>query len=117
MSHSDVSVDKACQSLTEAVLLQTALSEDGRCDNCTTWTLKAGDTWGLEYQEQEQTDKGHKLTRQLIRVGRWSLREGLRMSDYLFPHIKKGFAGRKLPIISFQVSSHHCPHDQMERGN
>jgi hypothetical protein len=98
--------------VTEAVLSQTALSEGGRCDNCTTWTLRAGDTWGLEYQEQEQKDGGYKLTRHLVPVGQWSLREGLRMSDYLFPHIKKGFAGRNLPIISFQVSLNHWSYDQ-----
>jgi hypothetical protein len=89
------------------MLLQTELSAEGRCDNCTVWALKAGDTWGLEYQEQEQKDGGHKVTRHLVPVGRWSPREGLRMSDYLFPHIKKGFAGRNLPIISFQVKLYH----------
>jgi hypothetical protein len=92
--------------VTGAALLQTQLGEGGRCDKCTIWTLKAGDTWGLEYQEQEQTDGGHKVARHLIPVGRWSPRGGLRMTDYLFPHVKKGFAGRNLPIISFQASYH-----------
>ena len=84
-------------------LFQSAL-RNGRCDVCTTWTLQAGDTWGLEYQEQEQQDAKRVVARQLVPVGQWSPREGLKMLDYLFPHIGHGFAGRNLPILSFHVS-------------
>jgi hypothetical protein len=88
-------------------IFQAQLTESGRCDICTNWTLKAGETWGLEYQEQDQDDAGREVTRRLIPVGKWSPREGLRMSDYLFPHVGHGFAGRNLPIISFHVSFSH----------
>jgi len=89
--------------LTMVKLFQSALT-NGSCDVCMTWTLGAGDTWGLEYQEQEEEDAGHTVARQLIPVGQWSPREGLKMLDYLFPHIGHGFAGRNLPILSFNVS-------------
>lgn len=85
-----------------AKIFQSALTK-GRCDICTTWTLEAGDTWGLEYQEQEDQDSGHTDARQLIPVGQWSPR-GLKMLDHLFPHIRHGFVGRNLPILSFNVS-------------
>ncbi|KAJ4451385.1 hypothetical protein ANN_02847, partial [Periplaneta americana] len=81
--------------------IRTYLSERGRCDNCTMWTFKSGDTWGLEYQEQEQKDSGRKIARQLVTVGIWTPREGVKMSDHLFPHVRHGFAGRNLPIVSF----------------
>lgn len=82
---------------------QSALG-NGSCDACTTWKLDAGDTWGLEYQGQEQQDAGHAGTRQMVPVGQWSPREGLKMLDRLFPHIGHGFAGRNLPVVSFHVS-------------
>jgi len=84
-------------------LFQSALT-NGRCDVCTTWTLEAGDTWGLEFQEQEDQDSGRTVARQLVPVGQWSPRDGLKMLDHLFPHIGHGFAGRNLPILSFNVS-------------
>lgn len=71
-----------------------------------TWTLEAGDTWGLEYQEHEEEETGQKIVRRLNPVGRWSPRDGLSMSSHLFPHLRKGFVGRDLTIISFHVRLH-----------
>ncbi|XP_021926549.1 ionotropic receptor 93a [Zootermopsis nevadensis] len=82
-------------------LMKAQLIETGRCDSCLTWTLEAGDTWGLEYQEHEEEETGQKIVRRLNPVGRWSPRDGLSMSSHLFPHLRKGFVGRDLTIISF----------------
>nr|QPZ88965.1 ionotropic receptor 1 [Diaphorina citri] len=78
-----------------ARLNEARLNEVGKCDICTMWSFKSGETWGEEFQEN--TD----ATIDLLDVGVWTPRDGLRFSDVLFPHIEQGFRGKNLPVISF----------------
>ncbi|KAI5707054.1 hypothetical protein M8J75_013960 [Diaphorina citri] len=77
------------------MFLRARLNEVGKCDICTMWSFKSGETWGEEFQEN--TD----ATIDLLDVGVWTPRDGLRFSDVLFPHIEQGFRGKNLPVISF----------------
>ncbi|XP_015840718.1 ionotropic receptor 93a isoform X1 [Tribolium castaneum] len=86
--------------------IKTFLLQRGQCDNCTSWLMKTGDTWGREYQ-QNGTDSGG-----LISVGNWRPSDGPSMSDELFPHIVHGFRKRNLPIVTF-----HNPPWQIIRSN
>lgn len=85
--------------------MQTELSESGRCDKCIAWIMKAGETWGKEYQPG-----GRNRLDELLDVGVWHPREGHIMKDILFPHVVHGFRGRMLPMISFNVKyfSSYC---------
>lgn len=78
--------------------LQARLNEVGKCDICTMWKFKSGETWGEEFQENASP------IMELLDVGVWTPRDGLRLSDVLFPHIEQGFRQKNLPVISFHVS-------------
>lgn len=83
-------------------LFQTELAEAGKCDKCISWTMKAGETWGKEYQTN--SNKEDSRLEELLDVGVWHPREGHVMKDILFPHVFHGFRGRSLPLITFNVS-------------
>ncbi|EEB18389.1 glutamate receptor delta-1 subunit precursor, putative [Pediculus humanus corporis] len=79
--------------------IKTKLSESGGCDKCVTWLLKAGETWGKEFEIRK---KGESRYDDFLQdVGLWHPRSGHVMKDILFPHIVHGFRGRSLPLISF----------------
>lgn len=74
------------------------MSQYGVNGNCTRWKLQSGETWGLQYeQKNESTDV------QLLDVGYWRPSDGLNLNDVLFPHVEHGFRGRTLPLVSFHV--------------
>ncbi|XP_044740653.1 ionotropic receptor 93a [Chrysoperla carnea] len=76
--------------------LRQHLSQYGVNGNCTRWKLQSGETWGLQYeQKNESTDI------QLLDVGYWRPSDGLNLNDVLFPHVEHGFRGRTLPLVSF----------------
>lgn len=79
--------------------VKSQLVATGKCDNCTLWQMKAGDTWGTEYDDRFL---GHE---RIQHVGWWKLREGPLMIDHLFPNVGHGFRGRNLPLISFHVNT------------
>lgn len=72
--------------------------QNGTCDNCTKWEFMAGETWGKEYQMNEQN------TIEIIKVGEWKIGRGSIFTDELFPHITHGFRGIMLPVVSFHVN-------------
>ncbi|PSN38342.1 Ionotropic receptor 93a [Blattella germanica] len=74
-------------------LMQVDMNDGGHCDDCSSWTLEAGDTWGLDYLPTEQS-------RQLIPVGKWTPQKGIEVVGHLFPHILHGFGGRILPLVT-----------------
>ncbi|KAJ9582897.1 hypothetical protein L9F63_022758 [Diploptera punctata] len=74
--------------------------DGGHCDNCSFWTLVAGDTWGLDYLKKEKNNS-YREGRHLIPVGTWTPQIGIKVAGHLFPHTLHGFGGRNLPIISF----------------
>ncbi|KAL0269534.1 UNVERIFIED_CONTAM: hypothetical protein PYX00_007235 [Menopon gallinae] len=78
--------------------IKTDLSENGRCDQCIAWEMKAGETWGKEYQGRSKRDNALD---DFLDVGVWHPREGPIMRDILFPHVVHGFRGRTLPLVSF----------------
>ena len=81
------------------------MSESGGCDKCVTWLLKAGETWGKEFEIIRK--KGESRYDDFLQdVGLWHPRSGHVMKDILFPHIVHGFRGLSLPLISFNVSRH-----------
>lgn len=73
---------------------------NGICDNCTTWRLQAGETWGTEYQRNSS-----ESVTELIDVGTWRPSDGPALEDQLFPHVAHGFRKKVLPMISFHVSN------------
>lgn len=73
------------------------LSLFGKCDNCTTWLMETGDTWGRENQPNSTS------TAELISAGKWRPSDGASMRDQLFPHVVYGFRKRNLPLVSFHV--------------
>ncbi|KAF2904261.1 hypothetical protein ILUMI_01909, partial [Ignelater luminosus] len=46
--------------------VKSFLSAHGICDNCTTWRIQAGETWGVEYQKNTSESAS-----QLLDVGTW----------------------------------------------
>ncbi|XP_022920713.2 ionotropic receptor 93a isoform X1 [Onthophagus taurus] len=73
--------------------MKSYLSQNGECDNCTIWQMKAGDTWGREFLRNSSV-----LSVELLQVGYWKPREGPLMTDVLFPHVTHGFRGRRLSL-------------------
>lgn len=82
------------------MFFQTEIAESGKCDKCNAWIMKAGETWGKEFQPG-----GKSSIEELLDVGIWHPREGHIMKDTLFPHVVHGFRGRSLPMISFNVNT------------
>ncbi|KAK6635692.1 hypothetical protein RUM44_000946 [Polyplax serrata] len=79
--------------------IKTDLGDNSPCDRCVSWYLKAGETWGKEYEKKSSEEPRHKDF--LQDVGVWHPRSGHVMRDILFPHIEHGFRGRSLPLITF----------------
>ncbi|RZC40297.1 glutamate receptor ionotropic, delta-2, partial [Asbolus verrucosus] len=78
--------------------VKSYLLQYGECDNCTSWLMKTGDTWGREYQQNSSNSDN---VPELISVGNWRPSDGPSLSDELFPHIVHGFRKRNLPLVSF----------------
>ncbi|XP_063930697.1 ionotropic receptor 93a [Zophobas morio] len=78
--------------------IKTYLLQYGECDNCTSWLMKAGDTWGREYQQNASSSDS---SAELMSVGKWRPSDGPSMSNELFPHVAHGFRRRNLPLVSF----------------
>ncbi|ENN79415.1 hypothetical protein D910_01946, partial [Dendroctonus ponderosae] len=72
------------------------LSDYGTCDNCTKWTIEAGETWGREYQMLDEATNA-----ELLAVGTWRPSDGPNMIDALFPHVAHGFRRKLLPLVTF----------------
>ncbi|KAK7588081.1 hypothetical protein V9T40_005326 [Parthenolecanium corni] len=78
------------------VYMRTRLGEIGTCGNCKSWLAVSAIRWGIEFQETTTPT-------QLIQTGHWKMQAGLKLSDYIFPHIGGGFRGQTLPIITFHI--------------
>ncbi|KAH1009939.1 hypothetical protein HUJ05_004315 [Dendroctonus ponderosae] len=76
--------------------IQKYLSDYGTCDNCTKWTIEAGETWGREYQMLDEATNA-----ELLAVGTWRPSDGPNMIDALFPHVAHGFRRKLLPLVTF----------------
>ena len=74
------------------VHMKTFVGEDGRCGNCSGWTLKSTELVDL--------DSGSNV----VEVGLWEPKLGLQLYDDLFPHVNGGLRGRELTVASNHVS-------------
>nr|XP_034828957.1 ionotropic receptor 93a [Maniola hyperantus] len=93
--------------------MQQFISLKSVCGNCTSWQVKAGDTWGATYRGQSlerKMSKGNKTNAtkrteinhtELLHVGAWRPIDGFKFDDVLFPHVEHGFRGKELPIITY----------------
>lgn len=82
-------------------LFQNQIHEHQECNNCTLWKLTAGEVWGQEFLNIPSS-------KELLDIGFWNPREGLHLSDEVFPHSVHGFRGRNLPLAAFHVNKLNC---------
>ncbi|KAJ8979691.1 hypothetical protein NQ317_000975, partial [Molorchus minor] len=74
----------------------------GTCENCTSWKMDTGETWGKEYQFTNYTQNTTAESAvEIVSVGSWRPSDGPSMTDELFLHISHGFRGKNLPLVSF----------------
>ncbi|XP_052741010.1 ionotropic receptor 93a isoform X2 [Bicyclus anynana] len=98
--------------------MQQFITVKSKCGNCSTWQVKAGDTWGATYRRSpESMSKGNISNpsdnytnpssnyTKLLHVGVWRPIDGFKFDDVLFPHIEHGFHGKELPIITYHMST------------
>lgn len=62
------------------------------------WGALAAELWGQDFTESPPTEH-------LLDIGSWTPRDGLTLTDSLFPHSKYGFRQLTLPISTFHVSN------------
>ena len=72
--------------------MKDLIKNEGRCGNCSGWTLKSTELVDLE--------RGSNV----VEVGLWEPKLGLQLFDDLFPHVSGGLRGRQLTVASNHVS-------------
>ena len=73
--------------------MKDLIKDEGRCGNCSGWTLKSTELVDLE--------RGSNV----VEVGLWEPKLGLQLFDDLFPHVSGGLRGRQLTVASNHVSN------------
>nr|AFC91753.2 putative ionotropic receptor IR93a [Cydia pomonella] len=90
--------------------MQQHIAVNSVCGNCSTWQAMAANTWGSTYGGNVQADNvaapdnetNEAIQKiELLQVAYWRPSDGLRFTDFLFPHIVHGFRGKVLPIITY----------------
>ncbi|CAK1555259.1 unnamed protein product [Leptosia nina] len=90
--------------------MQQHITAYSKCGNCSSWQALAADTWGATYRRHtdsvisnKEDDNVTTLIENvdLLQVGFWRPIDGFKFSDVLFPHIKHGFRGKELPVLTY----------------
>ncbi|KAK9880273.1 hypothetical protein WA026_010146 [Henosepilachna vigintioctopunctata] len=77
------------------LIFQVFLKNNERCNNCTRWSFRSSDTWGLEYESSVDTAAPRTL-----KVGTWTPTAGVEMFDELFLHVAHGFRSKNLQLVT-----------------
>ena len=80
------------------------INQEGRCGNCSGWTLKSSELVDLESGPN------------VVEVGLWEPKLGLVLLDDLFPHVSGGLRGRQLTVASNHVSAKTQPYFRISRN-
>ncbi|XP_065341897.1 ionotropic receptor 93a-like [Cloeon dipterum] len=73
------------------------------CDGCMAWKMRSAITWGLKGPTGPSGDEEASM----IESGIWQPGTGVELYDPLFTHIKHGFRGKQLTIVSCHAPPWH----------